>query len=520
MIWKDGVRLLVIKTNRYWPFSFLHRLPYYLAIKVFILVFRRFQEIESIYMRHGLIKSKWIPAISDIDLTVIIDGKLELDNEYHFLRMFWKRFVRLKRLFPMLGEIDILNSEHIESWTRFTIRGYEASGWKLIHGAPTARSNYIAEPQRISIDTLNDSLTTYHEYFLEKFYDQNLPHDLVLNELARLAFKIQKRQKTSEEPSAGKTSRSDHVASKAEMLWSVKRVLEEEAKNLNLTTDDHYTSDEAAWLDWVSIGDTVSQQKVSYHFDICRGAIESVVLSSENDFIILGDALDASDVVDCIAKIRSMLIRRRRIPIILGPNTFKYIMWFYNPFMYTGLTIKRSVPFGTDPLLDMKKPHKYFFVKALLEQTINVLTFPQRLTTIFPPDQNWLLEKSTQNMLERSIQIKLYLEKGIFKSQYDEYLREYKEHYPHYYEVICELSISPNHLTIRSQNKRWYSLFRSLADDIHDAISRSDILDSFFAGSQTRISDSAGATDFSKVDPIGEDNWADFPQSSIDTQEA
>ncbi len=54
-------------------------------------------------------RKNWIPAVSDIDLTVIIDGSLTELQEYNFLKSFWKKFERLKKIFPMIGEVDIMN---------------------------------------------------------------------------------------------------------------------------------------------------------------------------------------------------------------------------------------------------------------------------------------------------------------------------------------------------------------------------------------------------------------------------
>ena len=33
----------------------------------------------------------------------------------------------------MIGEVDILNENQIDSWTKFTIRDYETREWKLLY---------------------------------------------------------------------------------------------------------------------------------------------------------------------------------------------------------------------------------------------------------------------------------------------------------------------------------------------------------------------------------------------------
>jgi len=176
---KEIIRSTVIMTNSYWPFSYLNRIPYYFAIKVFILAFKQFNEIKSIYLRHGLIESMWVPGLSDIDLTVIIDSRLNSDQEYYFLKSFWGKFHSLKKFLPIIGEVDIIDRENIDSWTKFTVRGYESRFWKLVYGTETVKSNYIVNQERLALDSLNHAITNYTGQFLPKFYSNEKPKYLL-----------------------------------------------------------------------------------------------------------------------------------------------------------------------------------------------------------------------------------------------------------------------------------------------------------------------------------------------------
>jgi hypothetical protein len=75
---EDLVRILIVKTNPYLPFSTLNKMPYYIAIKAFVQLCKGFPEIKSIYLRHGVVEGNWVPGISDIDLTLVTDSKLTL----------------------------------------------------------------------------------------------------------------------------------------------------------------------------------------------------------------------------------------------------------------------------------------------------------------------------------------------------------------------------------------------------------------------------------------------------------
>jgi hypothetical protein len=180
---------LTVKTNPYPPFSTLNKIPYYIAIKAFVQVCKRFPEIKSTYLRHGLTEGNWVPGLSDIDLTVIIDSKLTIDEEFSFLRSFWNSYDRLKGIFPMLGDVEILNDEFIQTWTKFNIRGYESGNWRLIHGMEVKKSNYVVQPARLAVDSLNNALRIYLEHILKRFYKEESHSFIVSEEMRRVSLK-------------------------------------------------------------------------------------------------------------------------------------------------------------------------------------------------------------------------------------------------------------------------------------------------------------------------------------------
>ncbi|MGH7790867.1 MAG: hypothetical protein ACREOB_00995, partial [Thermodesulfobacteriota bacterium] len=189
---RDILRIAVLKTNSCWLFSSLNKMPYYLAIKVFVQMCKRFPEIKSVYLRHRLVEGSWTPALSDIDLAVITDSELSTDEEFYFLRSFWENCDRMKKLFPMLGEIEILNDKHIELWTKFGIEGYISGSWMLLYGKVTVKNNFFVSPKRLAIESLNYALGFYLGLFLIKFNQRDEPLYLVLQDLKRLVFKVQR----------------------------------------------------------------------------------------------------------------------------------------------------------------------------------------------------------------------------------------------------------------------------------------------------------------------------------------
>jgi len=128
------LRKFVLKTNSHWPFTHLNRIPYGAATRSFVLAFRNAPEVRNIYIRQGLEQDTWIPALSDIDLSVIIAGNLSGATEYKFLMSFWAGYRRLKRFFPMFGEVVILNELECPLWLRLSSYSPKPRSWVCLHG--------------------------------------------------------------------------------------------------------------------------------------------------------------------------------------------------------------------------------------------------------------------------------------------------------------------------------------------------------------------------------------------------
>ena len=112
---RDALRTAVLASNPYWPFSAINKYPYYLAIQAFVRLCSSYASIKSVYLRSGLVERQWVPGLSDIDFTLIVDANLNRADEFYFLQKFWRRYSSLKTVFPMIGEVDILTERHVRS---------------------------------------------------------------------------------------------------------------------------------------------------------------------------------------------------------------------------------------------------------------------------------------------------------------------------------------------------------------------------------------------------------------------
>ena len=137
---KNAIRSAVVRTNPFPPFSRLNRLPYSAAMGRVRRLARDLDGVASLYLRHGMVRDDWVPGLSDIDLTVVLDGELSAGSEFDTIVGFNKHYNALRRWWPMLGEVELLPDAW--SWTRHTVRVREVREWRLLEGKPTAACQF------------------------------------------------------------------------------------------------------------------------------------------------------------------------------------------------------------------------------------------------------------------------------------------------------------------------------------------------------------------------------------------
>lgn len=481
---KEIIRSTVIMTNSYWPFSYLNRIPYYFAIKVCILAFKQFNEIKSIYLRHGLTEENWVPGLSDIDLTVIINSKLTVEKEFSFLEKFWKNYARLKIIFPMLGEVEILNDENILSWTKFTIRGFESSCWKLLYGESLIKNNYVLNPKKLAIDSINYGLWKYRRFFLRNFYKPKSTPYLVLHDMRRLVSKVLRYAYKYTNHYNIRSINCEELRNKDDMLCCIVHGLEESIKNLGLS--DNSTNLRQKTNECLN---DISSRQVDFtkqifdlsELDCLREVIESVILSRDVDFIVLKDGLDEPRMKKCVESIRQIFSKMDIMPVIVTPSIFKYIIGIYNPYIYTNLRFKRTVLLGSDLFLDIQPPDTKFFIFNLLDQyTLSLSASPQSQMVFSPSGSSRLTEPKINSIIDRLLSLKLYLEKGIVKPFYTELVAECQKYYPSYYTKIEELKLKTSKNGYGSYSIEWFRLLKDMANDVHTSLSRLKNIEAIF----------------------------------------
>lgn len=444
----DFVRNLVLKTNNTWPFSSLNRLPYYAAVRAFAHICKDFPQIQRVYLRHGLLGRDWVPGISDIDLTVLFEPGRTVEEEFRFAVSFWNRVQQLKRYFPMLGDIDLLDSKQISSWTRFTIRGKEAASWRLIFGVGNLEINSNTTAEEDSMNSLNHALLYYFNFFVKRFL--TLPRNpITVMELARISKKVMRYA------NIGASFETEHDLS--EILCALIAGLDKQLEAFVLPPDPPIQTQIAPAMR-IPPPDLKSVAAALGPF---QSFIQSIYLSEQRNIVVLARHVSPRELDECIAawKRQPALSSNSSVHIVTF-RMFEYLLRFYDPFFYTHLMQNRTLAFGNDAFEQIAAPSIGAFKRCVLDQTVTILPFPTSRTFITCDNSKWHKGFEVYSWLERCLRLKLFLEHGLIPPVHAESLRQSRNHYQSYfseYQMLTEF-FSKSSL---------FALFRKLTHEVH-----------------------------------------------------
>jgi hypothetical protein len=203
-------------------------------------------------------------------------------------------------------------------------------------------------------------------------------------------------------------------------------------------------------------------------------AIESIYFSYQNNIIVLRDGLDALSIKRCAELVARVLSDKK--PAIVSRSIFERMVRFYNPFLYTHLVTCRMVAYGKDVLPDVQPPSRAVFIIKVLEQTANILTFPQSHELILQSNPDWFAGRLLDSVVERALFIKLYLENRMIKPWHARLVAECREHYPQYYNEFCELRGRASSASASSLSEESFRLLKGLANDVHKDLMESNLV--------------------------------------------
>lgn len=452
---KTFIRTVVVRTNPYPPFSRLNRLPYSLAIVRVKRLAARFDGIVSIYLRHGLTRDDWEPGLSDIDLTIVLDGSLSADGEFDLVSAFLAAYRALARWFPMLGEVEILGERCCSAWSRFSIRGYEVSQWRLIAGRSTVRSAYSHDAFRIRKDRLDHACFLYETQVVRRFYRQEITGWIGQRILQRVARKTLRYADPSQRS-------QDFPNGAAALLAAVLEMLDSQVKNEKVGG----SSVRAGEFHDENSRPLIESERYA-ELENLGAAISSVVVSFSASLLVLRDGLISGlggESLECHLPALREVCRRNDIePLILTASLLRYVLLSYYPRLNLELQEFRHIVVGEDVVRQLPAPTPTAIAAELLGLALNVMIAPAGAGS------SWSVHAW------RALFLLLYLESG-FVGSHDHTIAACRDRFPEKCRDIDVLSESPNHSSDHSsgrssgRSRKVHGLLRQYALEVNDAL--------------------------------------------------
>lgn len=465
---KDFVRILVLRSNKYWPFSILNKQPYYFAIKKFIKYCSQYPEIKSVYLRHPLAEGNWTPALSDIDLTVITKKDITIEQEFDFLDSFWKNFKRIKKLFPMYGEVYVLNEEEFELCQKIESEGHN---WSLLSGVNIIKNFKPQSNNQFNFNGFDHALNFYLNQFRDLFNYKSFSSHLVLFDLVRLKNKISKclnGSHSNRKPTNSLIPGPD-ILLKRGILSNIIEKLSDYLK-INIPAPSDVSNQwrlQAEERNYLSVDEEVTEITNLLHM---QDQIQCIYINFNRlMFVILKDELDQQELRNCIDVIAETFSNKKRLPIILNVSLFRYFLRQYKPFEYGHFISYRVLALGKDILPEIEPPDKSSFVRHLIKEVTEIINFPL-CQNFFSSSNKWYSRSEFEYILNMALLLKYYLEKDSILLWYYDLLKECYDAYPEYVEKIEELHTRSKKSNDKALRFQWFILFKQLAKDIQKSM--------------------------------------------------
>ena len=454
---RDLFRTLVLKTNPYFPFVYCNRWPYHVSLRAVSSLVRRRPEVRSLYLRHSLASSGWTPALSDIDLTLILERSLTAQREFDFIDSFRRRYRRLKRFFPMLGELQILGEDDFKPWLRFTGDAPARRRWTLLDGQPILDDSSSPPSPHWRVKALNVSLFVYFDRIpacLSKRDSYLRREDVrrrvmkIINVLRPVLAERGERELPID-PQAGETLL---IAQAAKAL---------EAAVAHVDHGAIPAPPDAAWF-------PSNANRRDFHSnppDSLSG-VRSAIAFEDKVVVIIASGLAPEQVAGAAAASRKAWALP---PVLLPENVFRYMLRRYNPFDYSWLFRGRTVAFGTDPLEGMPPPGKAEFTAHLLSRMDHILAFT-RGEELFP-ESGLLPVHAFEKEVGRLMGIRLLLQKGWIAPDRHQSDAEWRREFPDCSSTLDEIKLAAaTRRDERANRQAAFVFFRSLASEVRDAV--------------------------------------------------
>lgn len=505
---------LVIRSNKFQLLRYINSLPYQFGLNFTPWYFRPMSEIRSIYLRRGMISRDWVPGNSDIDLS-IITKKMGMKKELWFLKNFWNRYLKIKKVLPFLGEAGICNENELNNWYMFSgVRAREMGKWKLLYGDEIRKEKRISDLLMLRIEALWEALSVQYADSLSNmmFYQKSFknaylrPYFKFFVDILRYgsySSHITKAEVCDREYFVSKSSRYiQHETGKVVDLFK-------EVKNLNYFSPKSEEiiltsfSKSLRFLDNVcgSLLNDLKKRKIfrklkisKYNlepkskevvmnslkpfvdniYDEIKELTESIILSSSGCrdrryllYIILKDDLNDEEIQDVFYKIKKELLLNidswpfeyfdfSKAPLLFTKNMFKchlYLPWWSLEYFY--LVKHGKTLKGHNLVKNLNRPSDYFILKGLLSYASFL---PIHLKSELQ-DKQTFSKRLIDDICGDLPAILLALEKGIIPTTVSEAILEYNDNYEEFSQWLTSFYDTYSKIPIKELERNFNSVY-------------------------------------------------------------
>lgn len=295
--------------------------------------------IAGVYARNSYAEGTWIAGVSDIDLTVVFRNASVADRD-----RFHERYGRLRRVFPMLGETELLEERHVAAWTARAYAGHQARHWQRLGGSHQLRLCYRGDER---LDRLRHA-TGIYRYTLLPLFGHAASSDATFH---RGVAKLLRLFDKPAPPSA--------LAPTQALAMCLRELSTQIAR---LPSDD-----EGAPLDYRAL------------LGECRFAERrSSVQTPEQCTALLGRAADVVPRYALVHTGTPEFDRELANMIVMDLPVFRFYLCYVDPLEYFALLLARTTFRGADVLATPFPLSRRMLVDSVRHYAVGMLTVPYR----------------------------------------------------------------------------------------------------------------------------------------------
>lgn len=426
----DTLRFLAVKACRLPVLCPLCSGYYRLAGLAFVSLCKRHPVIKSAYIRQRHTSASRTPGLSDIDLTFVLNSESSEQSALLEVRQFHREIGLLRKIFPILVDIEVLHESHFSNYIYFGVMGYSSKHWQRVYGDEVRG---FARNEEHVTDSLYRALVLYEEHVLPKVFSPLRIRDLNQQLLERIRNHIRRDLHWAD---CGENGQITPGRVEAQLVKETLHLLTLAARKsghvgaspstLLRPERTQLTRCDLSGLSRLhGLGSEFLKTLTSYY-----PLLESVVTYANGSLIfVISDDTDSPGYVDLIAFLSSINPRSFSTPLILTRSLFRYYYYRARPEYFLNLANYGELFFGDDPISNVEPPSEADCARSFRSRGAWVLMWPW-LERVMADDNSARAAKEVKARIYWALSVLLFLEHGVLRVRHDDIYDYCKDCYP------------------------------------------------------------------------------------------